>query len=341
MAPAPDLLAHYGTAVVFAWAFAVQAGVPAPAVPMLVGAGALSGSGHMDLALSILAAVTATVGADVLWYSLGRSHGVRVFETLCRFSLDPDSLIRHAKEQFTAHRARYLIVAKFLPGVNPLAAGLAGVVALRRDVFLLYAAAGALLWAGAWIMVGYLFADVIALIATTNARFGTPLLIAIVAALILYVAIKYARRRQFLRHLRKARIDPVELKRRMDAGDPLVIVDLRTKLDLETDPYGIPGARWITPEVLRDPHHQQIPKGSEIVFYCAEPREATSARMALRARSHGYKKLHPLRGGLEGWRQAGFAVEPLRGAVPCRVDVLRPDCAPEQAGKSHDEASST
>ncbi len=339
MAPAPDLLAHYGTAVVFAWAFAVQAGLPAPAVPMLLGAGVLSGSGHMNLAVSILAAMTATVGADVLWYSLGRSHGVRVFETLCRFSLDPDSLIRHAKEQFTAHRARYLIVAKFLPGVNPLAAGLAGVVALRRDVFLLYAAAGALLWAGAWIMLGYLFADVIAVIATANARFGPPLLIAIVAALILYVAVKYARRRWFLRHLRKARMDPVELKRRLDAGDPLLIVDLRTQLDIETDPYGIPGARWITPEVLRDPHYQQIPKGSEIVFYCAEPREATSARMALRARSHGYKKLHPLSGGLEGWRRAGFAVEPLRAVVPGRVDV--PDCAPAPPGKCGGEASST
>ncbi len=340
MAPAPDLLAHYGTAVVFAWAFAVQAGVPAPAVPMLLGAGALSGSGHMDLALSILAAMTATLGADVLWYSLGRSHGLRVFAILCRFSMDPDSLIRHAKERFAAHRARYLIVAKFLPGVNPLAAGLAGVVALRPDFFLFYAAAGALLWAGAWIMLGYLFADVIALIATANARFGTPLLIAIVAALILYIAIKFATRRRFLRHLRKARIDPIELKRRMEAGDPLVIVDLRTELDLETNPYGIPGARWVLPEALRDPH-QLIPKGSEIVFYCAEPREATSARMALRLNSHGYKNLHPLSGGLEGWRRAGFAVEPLRGVVPCRVDVLRPDGAPAQAGKSDGEASST
>src|SRR6266481_8734814 len=274
VAPVPDLLAEYGVAVVFVWAFAVQAGLPAPAVPMLLGAGALSGSGHMDLAVSILAAMIATLGADILWYSLGRSRGPRVFGILCRFSLDPDSLIRHAKERFTAHRARYLIVAKFLPGVNPLAAGLAGVVALRLGFFLFYAAAGALLWAGAWIMLGYLFADVIALIATANARFGPPLLIAIVAALILYVAVKYARRRWFLRHLQKARMDPVELKRRLDAGDPLLIVDLRTQLDIETDPYGIPGARWITPEVLRDPHYQQIPKGSEIVFYCAEPREA-------------------------------------------------------------------
>ena len=340
MAPPPDLLAAYGVGIVFAWAFAVQGGVPVPAVPMLVGAGALSGSGHMNLALSILAAMTATLGADGLWYALGRSHGQRVLESLCRFSLDPDLLIRHAKERFAAHRARYLIVAKFLPGVNPLAAGLAGAVALRPDVFLLYAAAGALLWAGAWIMVGYLFADVIALVATANARFRTPLLIAIVAALILYIAIKYARRRRFLRHLDEARMDPVELKRRLDAGDPLVIVDLRTKLDLETDPYRIPGAQWITPEVLRDPQHPRILEGSEIVFYCAEPKEATSARMALWASTHGYKNLHPLSGGLEGWRRAGFAVEPLPAVGPRRHDVFRADGAPTEAGKSGSEASS-
>jgi len=341
VAPAPDLLARYGTAVVFAWTFAVQAGLPAPAVPMLLGAGALSGAGHMGLAVSVVAAITATLGADVLWYSLGRTHGLRVLETLCRFSLDPDSLIRHAKERFAAHRARYLIVAKFLPGTNPIAAGLAGMVGLRLGFFLFYAVAGAVLWAGAWIMLGYLFADVIAVIATANARFGTPLLIALVAMLVLYIAIKYARRRRFLRHLGQARMDPTELKRRLDAGDPLVIVDLRTNLDRETDPYGIPGARWITPEVLRDPHHQKIPKDSEIVFYCAEPREATSARMALWASAHGYKKLHPLSGGFEGWRRAGLAVEPLRGAVPCRVDAIRPDRASAPPGQSDDAASST
>src|SRR3989440_13095490 len=150
VAPVTDLLAEYGVAVVFAWAFAVQAGLPAPAVPMLLGAGALSGSGHMNLAVAILAAMIATLGADILWYSLGRSRGLRVFEILCRFSLDPDSLIRHAKERFAAHRA------------------------------------GALFWAGAWIMLGYLCADVIAVIATWNARFGMPLVVGAAMALILY-----------------------------------------------------------------------------------------------------------------------------------------------------------
>jgi membrane protein DedA with SNARE-associated domain/rhodanese-related sulfurtransferase len=308
----PDLLTQYGLAVVFAWAFAVQAGLPAPAVPMLLGAGALSGSGRMHLALAIAAAMTATVGADVLWYALGRSYGTRALAMLCRFSLDPDSLIRHAKERFAAHRLRYLVLAKFLPGVNPLAASLAGAVPIRPGYFLAYAAAGALLWAGAWITLGYLCAEVIGLIATRAARFGTPLIIVFVVGLIAYVVFKYARRLHFLRHLRKARITPIELKRRLEAGDDLVIVDLRTALDIETTSCGIPGARWIPPERLDDPH-QVIAKDSDVVFYCAEPREATSARMALLLDSHGYKHVHPLSGGLDGWRQAGFSVEPLRG----------------------------
>src|SRR5262249_3986032 len=311
MSVVPDLLLQHGLAVVFAWAFAVQAGVPAPAVPMLLGAGALSGSGRMDLALAVAAAMAATVGAAVLWYSPGPTHGTPALGILCRFSLDPDSLIRHAKERFAAHRLRYLVLAKFLPGVNPLAAGLAGAVPIRPDYFLLYAAAGALLWAGAWITLGYLFAGAIGLLATRAARLGTPLVIVIAAGLIAYVVMKYVRRQRFLRHLQRARITPAELKRRLEAGDHLVIVDLRTVLDIETISYGIPGASWMSPETLDDPH-PLIPKDSEVVFYCAEPREATSARMALLLDAHGYKRVHPLNGGLEGWRQAGFAVEPLR-----------------------------
>ncbi len=307
---APDLLVQHGVAVLFAWAFAVQAGVPAPAVPMLVGAGALSGSGQMDLAVAVAAATAAAVGADVLWYSLGRTHGTRVLGILCRFSLDPDSLIRHAKERFTAHRVRYLIVAKFLPGVNPLAAGLAGIIPIRPDRFLLYATAGSLLWAGTWITLGYLCADVIALIATGAAPLGRPLLIVIAAALIAYIVLKFARRRRFLRHLRRARITAFDLRQRLDAGDHLVVADLRTALDIETAPYRIPGARWIPPDSLDQPR-QVIPNASGVVFYCAEPREATSARMALLLDAHGYKQVHALSGGLDAWRRAGFPVERL------------------------------
>ena len=304
----PDLLVQYGVAVLFAWAFAVQAGLPLPAAPVLLGAGALSGSGRMNLALAIAVTMVAALAADVVWYALGRSMGLRVFGTLCRFSLDPDSLIRDAKDRFLSHRGRYLVVAKFLPGLNPLAAGLAGVASLRSDRFLTYAVSGAFLWASAWIVLGYVCSDAIGFVATWASRVGTPLVIVLAAALTAYLVLKYVSRRRFLIHLRKARITPMELKRRLEAREPLVIVDLRTALDVEAAPYKIPGARLIDPEELRHPR-QTIPRDSEVVFYCAEPREATSARVAIRAAAIGFHNVHPLSGGLEAWRQAGFPVE--------------------------------
>ena len=310
----PDLLVEYGVVVLFGWAFAVQAGMPAPAVPILVGAGVLCGSGRMNFAFAIGAATAATLGADALWYSLGRSYGTRVLATLCRFSLDPDSLIREAKERFAAHRARYLILAKFLPGMNPLAAGLAGAVPIGVDRFLRYAAAGALLWAGIWISLGYLCADVVDTALAFAMRVKVPLLTVIAGAFLVYLLFKYTRRQYFLRHLVKARITAIELKRRLEAGDALVLVDLRTALDVEAAPYGIPGAQRLAPEALRHPHHR-LPRGSELVFYCEEPREATSARLALRLASYNFKAIHPLSGGLEGWRRAGFSVAPFAHAA--------------------------
>ena len=114
-----------------------------------------------------------------------------------------------------------------------------------------------------------------------------------------------------MRQLLRARIDPLELKQRIDRGEHVVIVDLRTALDIQASPLGIAGARWVPPEKLDGKRHP-IPPGLLVVFYCAEPREATSARIAGLLSHHGYTNVRPLSGGLEAWRQAGFAVEPIR-----------------------------
>jgi potassium-dependent mechanosensitive channel len=53
---------------------------------MLLGAGALSGFGQMDLALAVGAAIAGTLGAGVLWYALCRALGAWVLGTLWRFS---------------------------------------------------------------------------------------------------------------------------------------------------------------------------------------------------------------------------------------------------------------
>ena len=93
--------------------------------------------------------------------------------------------------------------------------------------------------------------------ATRSARLGMPIVLIIMSVLIGHLVFKYVRRRRFLVHLRKARIVPTELKRRLDAGDHLMIVDLRTALDIEAAPYGIPAACRIAPETLQHSHEAQ------------------------------------------------------------------------------------
>ena len=118
----------YGWPMLFAWVFADQAGIPIPVVPLLLGAGALAGGQRLSLSLAIALAVAASLVADLAWYAVGRRHDLRALGVLCRITLEPDSCLRRAQNLFLRHRLRALLIAKFLPGVNPLAAGLAGVL---------------------------------------------------------------------------------------------------------------------------------------------------------------------------------------------------------------------
>jgi membrane protein DedA with SNARE-associated domain/rhodanese-related sulfurtransferase len=310
-----DLLIAHGYQVLFAWAFVVQGGAPLPAVPMLLSAGALAGQGKLSLPIAIAVGIGATLLADLIWYGIGRVRGNRALGLLTRIALDPDSTIRRAKERFAAHGLLYLVIAKFLPGVNPPAAGVAGTVGLAWVTFLVCDVTGALLWAGVWITSGYLAADVLTALAAEAARFSRPVLVLAAIALGGWLAFKWARRRRFLRHFRAARMTPEELKQRLDAGEPIVVVDVRTVLDVEGHPYRIPGAVSFAPADFGH-GHAPFRREDTVVFYCSEPNEATSARLAIYGYKRGYLWVHPLSGGLEAWRAKGFPVEPRTQPAP-------------------------
>jgi len=63
-----------------------------------------------------------------------------------------------------------------------------------------------------------------------------------------------------------ARITPEELRVRMDAGEDLYIVDLRTALD--NDSPSVPGAFRLSSEDLTS-STKQIPRDREIILYCS------------------------------------------------------------------------
>jgi membrane protein DedA with SNARE-associated domain len=235
-----EFLLRHGYLVLLAWVFAEQGGLPIPSIPLLLAAGALAGTGRLNLTLALLCCLVAAVAADTIWYRLGKTRGIKVLQFLCRISLEPDSCVRRTEGLFEKQGARSLLFAKFLPGLNTVATPLAGIFHMRFRKFLLYDVLGSLLWAGTFLGIGYMFSGEIEKIAEHAERLGGGLLIILFGALAAYIVYKYIARQNFLRDLRVSRISVEELKRKLDEGEELAIVDLRHSLDFEADPETIP-----------------------------------------------------------------------------------------------------
>jgi hypothetical protein len=134
--------------------------------------------------------------------------------------------------------------------------------------FLVFDGLGAFLWVSAFAALGYGFSDQLEWMAAYFLRWGSWLLMILLGSLAGYILWKYCQRQRFLYRLRIARISPKELLEKLDAGEQLMILDLRQPLDIEIVPYAIPGALRIATEELGE-RHQEIPRDREIVLYCS------------------------------------------------------------------------
>ncbi len=262
------VLEHYGVLILPALVVAEQIGVPLPAVPALLAVGALAADGRISIPLVLGAISCVALAMDFVWYELGRRRGARVLVSLCRLSLEPDSCVRRAESIFARYGARGMLAAKFVPGLTTVMPPLAGVFAVARARFALYDLSGVLLWAGTWLALGYIFSDAIVMITTRATALGRMLGVIVVAALAGYILVKYVRRHLFLRKLRMARISPEALKQRLDAGEDVTIVDLRTPLDVAATPYAIPGSRWLAAADI-DGNEGEFLRARDLVLYCA------------------------------------------------------------------------
>jgi membrane protein DedA with SNARE-associated domain len=262
-----EFVLRHGYSVLFVWVFLEQAGMPVPSIPILLAAGALAGQGRLNLAVAVTLPVLASLCSDTIWFELGRHKGSAVLGWLCRISLEPDSCVRRTEEVYVRLGARSLLLAKFIPGLNTVAPPLAGIFRMKMPKFLLFDALGALLWAGSFTALGFVLSDQLERVADYALRFGTSLVVLVVGGLGGFIAWKYHERRKFMRGLRVARMSPTELKRMMDAGEEVVIVDLRHSLDFEVAPEKIPGALQMDPEKLEE-MQAEIPRDREIVLYC-------------------------------------------------------------------------
>jgi membrane protein DedA with SNARE-associated domain/rhodanese-related sulfurtransferase len=291
-------LTEHGALILFAVVFAEQIGLPLPALPFLIAAGALVGAGQMALGAALGSAILAALLGDQLWFELGRRRGRRVLTWLCRIALEPTSCVRRTEEFFARHGAPSLVVAKFVPGLSTIAPPLAGIVGLSVPRFLLYNSLGAVLWVGSGVGLGYLFTGQLEQALSLAASLGPTvglILLGLVTGYVLYKA---------LHRLRVERVVPrltvEQLAEKVATGEAPVIIDLRPHEARQVAP-GIPGALVLSYEELIAGHHD-LPRDRDVILYCACPQDAASVQAAWLLRKKGLARAWPLAGGIEAWR---------------------------------------
>jgi len=199
-------------------------------------------------------------------------------------------------------------VAKFFPGMSTVAPPLAGMAGVPIGQFLFFDGLGALLYGSSLLYLGYLFSNQIEQIAAAISHVGGGALSLMVGLAVLYVTYKFWQRRRLLRELRMARITVAELRQKLEAGENPVILDLRSRAELERDPSIIQGAIHLVLDEIEERRHE-FPQDRDIIVYCSCPNEATAAKVALLLQRHGFTRVRPLLGGIDAWREGNHPME--------------------------------
>src|SRR5271169_295016 len=213
-----QFVVQHGYLLLFFWVLAEQAGLPIPATPLLLAAGALAGQHQLNFALIVLIAATGSLFADTFWYFFGKRKGPVVLNFLCKIALEPDSCVRRTESTFTRFGTQTLLICKFIPGLNTAAPALSATAGIALPQFLLFDWLGAILWASAFAGLGLLFSNQLDRVAQDVAQFGSWTLVLVVAAIVGFIASKYYQRRRFLKEVAGVRIAPEELKAMLDSG---------------------------------------------------------------------------------------------------------------------------
>jgi membrane protein DedA with SNARE-associated domain/rhodanese-related sulfurtransferase len=305
MGASTEFLLHHGYSILFLAVLAEQIGLPIPSSPLLLAAGALAGLHRMNPFLVLGIALTASLVSDSVWYVMGRRRGGRILAYVCKVSLEPDTCVSEIHSLYAKYGEKSLLFCKFLPVLGTLDPPMAGMMELEAWKFLLFDAAGALIWSGAFFAVGFAFREQLELMAVAIAKFGTWFALAVAWVLTAYTTRKYIQRRLLYRRLRIASITPFELRQRLDAKEDLIIVDLRNPAEWKDG--RIPGSLQIEQNEVDSVIGAFV--AAEVILYCSCPDQATSAREAMRLKRRGVRRVRPLEGGFARWRDMGFPVE--------------------------------
>jgi membrane protein DedA with SNARE-associated domain len=259
------IMTAYGGAAVFAASFLENIGLPIPAFPVFMVAGAFAATGSISAGWALAGAVLGALAADGVWYELGRWRGRRLLSTLCRLSLNPDACVERTEDGFHRRKNTTILFGKFLPGISLVAPPLAGIASFPRHRFILMDFLGSVLWAGLGLGIGWFFGSEIA---RRTREFHGALTWLFGGGALAYFAWRLLYRRYLVRRYSVPRIGAEELRLRMAEDDSPLVLDLRSDRSFEASNVMVEGARRLRPASFHRLAHE-LPRDRELVFYCS------------------------------------------------------------------------
>lgn len=260
-------MARHGYALTFVLLLAEAGGLPFPAAIALVAAGAAVASHTLLFSGVLLAAMTGLMLGDIAQFWLGRYTGWALLGFLCRLSMNPETCMLRSAESFYKRGKITLVIAKFIPGINTMAAPLAGSMKMRFGQFLRLDLAGAMLYSLAYLGLGFLSRDFLAATLKSIHEAGRVMEAIVVVTLLVYAIYRIAHGMKYRRYRVVPRIQVAELGARMAAGDPVLIVDVRSHGYYDQGAERIFGSIRIEPNNL-DEEMKNLPKDKDIYLYC-------------------------------------------------------------------------
>jgi len=263
------MTARHGYALTFAVLLAEALGLPFPAAIALVAAGAGVASHTLAGPAVLVAAIVGLLMGDIVQYWLGRSAGWALLGFLCRLSMNPETCILRSAESFYKRGKVTLVIAKFIPGINTMAAPLAGSMKMRFAQFLRLDLAGALLYSTTYLLVGYLSRDFLAAVLNGFHAAGRAMEVLLIVAFVAYAIYRGVQFHKYRKYDVVPRVQVQELAARLASGDGgrVLIVDVRSHGYYDVGAERIHGSIRIEPNNL-DAEIQNLPKDKDIYLYC-------------------------------------------------------------------------
>lgn len=181
-----------------------SSGIPFPGETMLLLASFYAAADqHLQIPLVIVCAALGAIIGDNIGYTVGRTGGYALVRRFGRFVFLKEEHLERAERFFAKHGDKTVFFGRFVAVLRAWAAFLAGVNRMRWPAFLVYNAAGGILWATIYGCLGFFAGRVfhdnfgaVERLARTISWAGAGLIVA--AVVVAYIMFRVRRRRKAL-----------------------------------------------------------------------------------------------------------------------------------------------